>query len=64
MPTRRLTKALETTPALEFEFFLAAKLHMTVDRLRRELSNDEFVHWGVYYARLAQRAEMERQRSA
>jgi hypothetical protein len=24
------------------------------------MSNDEFVRWGVYYARIAQRAELER----
>lgn len=33
---------------------------MTVARLRAEMSNDEFVRWEVYYARIAQRAELER----
>jgi hypothetical protein len=32
---------------------------MTVDQLRRRLSNHEFVQWGVYFARKAQRAEIE-----
>lgn len=40
--------------------FLAQKLGMTVARLRAELSSDEFTRWGVYYARMAQREELER----
>lgn len=33
---------------------------MTVDRLRREMSGEEFMRWGVFYARKAQREELER----
>ena len=33
---------------------------MTVGQLREQMSNDEFVRWGVYYARIAQREELER----
>jgi hypothetical protein len=33
---------------------------MTVDRLRQEMSSDEFNRWGVFYARKAQREELER----
>lgn len=40
--------------------FLAQKLGMTVARLRTELSSQEFVQWGVFYARKAQREELER----
>lgn len=32
---------------------------MTVGRLREEMSNAEYVRWGVFYARKAQRAELE-----
>ncbi len=32
---------------------------MTVARLRAEMSNDEFVRWSIYYARKAQRQELE-----
>ncbi|MET9303196.1 hypothetical protein ABZX66_28135 [Micromonospora aurantiaca] len=32
----------------------------TVAELREQMSNDEFVQWGVYYARRNQRAELER----
>lgn len=31
---------------------------MTVARLTEELSNDEYVRWGVYYGRRAQKAEL------
>jgi hypothetical protein len=48
---------METTE-LEFEHFLAEKLHMTVARLRREVSSQEFMQWSVYYGRKAQRQEM------
>ena len=35
--------------------FLATQLSMTVAAMRRQMGNDEFVRWGVYYARKAQR---------
>lgn len=60
VPRRRHTKAFETNNELEFEFFLAQKLGMTVARLRREMENHEFVHWGMYYSRKAQQAELAR----
>jgi len=43
---------------LEEEFFVAAQLAMTVDRLRREMSNDEYVRWLVYFGRKGQRGEL------
>lgn len=49
---------METTPELEFEFFLAQKLGMTVARLRAEIGNDEWVGWQVYYGRMAQNQEL------
>lgn len=49
---------METTE-LEFEFYLAEKLGMTVARLRREMSTTEFMQWGVYFGRKAQRRELE-----
>jgi predicted xylose isomerase-like sugar epimerase len=51
--------AMEASPELEFEFFLAQKLGMTVVRLRAEMPADEFVGWVTYYARKAQREELE-----
>lgn len=47
---------------LEFEFMLAEKLGMTVARMRRDLSVEEFVGWSVYFGRKAQRAEMAQKR--
>lgn len=59
MPTKAAYRTFETTDA-EFEHYLAQKLSMTVGRLRDEMSNDEYVLWGVYYGRLAQREQLER----
>jgi hypothetical protein len=42
---------------LEFEHYLALKLGMTVRDIR-QMGNDEFVRWTVYYAREAQRMEL------
>jgi|GEM_PF-3152263 len=33
---------------------------MTVAELRQRMSADEFLRWGIYYARKAQREELER----
>lgn len=49
---------MENKPDLEFEFYLAEKLGMTVARLRTEIGNQEFVEWSIYYARKAQRREL------
>jgi hypothetical protein len=48
---------METTD-LEFEFYLAEQLRMTVARLRREMTAQEFMQWGVYYGRKAQKREL------
>lgn len=49
----------ERDPATEFEFFLAQKLRRTVAELRAGMSNQEFMEWGVFYSRKAQREELE-----
>lgn len=43
---------------LEMEFYIAEKLGLTVDRLRAEMTNDEFARWGIYFARKAQRKQL------
>jgi hypothetical protein len=53
----------ETVPGLEFEFFLAQELGMTVERLRVEMSADEFLRWAIYHARIAQKKELEAARA-
>lgn len=61
MPQRRPTKAFEPKlggdPALEWEYYLAERLHMTVHDLRRRMGNDEFIRWQVYYGRKAQKQQ-------
>lgn len=54
---------MEADPSLEFEFFLAAKLGMTVAELRERMPNREFVAWGTYFGRQAQRHELEAARA-
>ena len=63
MPRKAAYKALETSPDLEFEHFLAVKLGMTVREMRARMDNAEFVRWDMYYARIAQQQELERLKS-
>lgn len=58
MPIKAAYKRFESDPELEFEFFLAQKLGRTVAELRASLSQAEFMQWGVFYARKAQREEL------
>ena len=62
-PRKAAYLAFENDPELEFEFFLAEKLHMTVARLRREMSNDELLRWSVFYARRRQLEELAAKRA-
>lgn len=48
----------QANPDMEEEFFVAAQLHMTVARLRAEMSNDEYVRWLVYFGRKGQRGQI------
>lgn len=43
-----------------FEYFLASKLGMVVDEMRRRMTQAEFIYWTRYYALKAQREELER----
>jgi hypothetical protein len=55
------TKALDDEESgLEFEYFLAEKLHMIRAQMITEMSNAEFVHWTRYYMRKRQQEEIER----
>ncbi|HEV2784698.1 MAG TPA: hypothetical protein VGX25_35385 [Actinophytocola sp.] len=49
---------METTPELEFEFFLAQKLGMTRAEMLRRVGQDEFIGWKVFYNRKAQREQL------
>lgn len=50
----------EADPEFEFEFFLAAQLHMTVDEMRRRMGQGEYVRWAVYHGRRVQDQEIRR----
>lgn len=62
MPRKATYLEMDRTD-LEFEFFLAEKLGMTVADLRRRMTQHEFVQWGVYFGRKAQRQELEAKRA-
>lgn len=50
---------MQNDPTLEFEHFLCHELGgMTVEEMRERMSNEEFVRWGVYFGRKAQREEL------
>ncbi len=62
VPPKATWIALETTE-LGFEHYLAEKLHMTVARLRQEMSSAEYMRWSVYFGRKAQREQLASMRA-
>ena len=64
MPLKAAYLAFENDPEHEFEHFLALQLHMTVARLRTEMSNDELLRWSVYFGRRNQEAELAEKMAA
>lgn len=48
---------METTD-LEFEYFLAQKLSMTVGEMRERMSGEEYTGWSVYFGRKTQREQL------
>jgi hypothetical protein len=58
MPPKAWYLTMTTRPDIEFDFFLAEHLGMTVATMRYSLSNDEYVGWSIYFGRKAQRQEM------
>lgn len=48
----------EANGELEMEFFVAEQLGMTVAALRSQMAADEFLRWGIYFARKAQRRQV------
>lgn len=59
-PTKAAYLRFETSPDVEFEFYLATQLGMTVGQMREDMSSDEFMSWSVYYGRKAQREQLAR----
>ena len=52
---------MENDAEVEFEFYLAEKLGRTVAEIRT-MDHLEFVRWGVYFGRKAQRRELAAKR--
>lgn len=60
MPKKVMYLEFDDLPELEFEFFLVQKLGLgSVARLRDTMSQGEFMQWGMYYQREAQRKELQ-----
>lgn len=53
-------RLMEERPDVEFDYFLARELRMTVDEMRRTVSGEEYLGWSTFYKRKAQREELER----
>lgn len=58
MPGKAAYRRLADDPGLEFDFYLAAELHMTVAELGVRMDHSEYVMWSAYYARVAQRKQL------
>lgn len=63
MPGRRRFKRLLTDPGLEYEIYLARKLHMTLGEMRARMSSSEFALQRAYDQRRAQRMQLEEQKA-
>lgn len=62
-PRKATWLRLETDPAFHFDFFLAEQLGVPLDVVRRMPMTD-WMDWGVYYGRRAQREELAQRRGA
>lgn len=49
---------MEEDGDVEWEFFIAQKLGMTVQEMCERMSNEEFEHWKIYFGRVAQKREL------
>lgn len=49
---------METSPDVEFDYVLAAKLSMTVGEMRARMSAAEWLGWYVHLGREAQHRQM------
>jgi len=58
-PIAPRAKSFDADESLEFDYFLASKLDMLVTDLRSRMPNTEYVGWRMYFARKAQREELE-----
>lgn len=63
MPPKAAYLDLENDTELEAEFVVAHELHMTVDRLREDMTHSEFVYWVMFFNRKAQKDELVNMRN-
>lgn len=59
-PRKATWLRFETEPDFFFDYFLAERLRMPVAEMRRRLSAEEWMSWGVYYAREVQKKQLAR----
>lgn len=57
MPPKATYLEMETSPTLEFDFFLAERLKRTVAEIY-QMDYAEYVGWCVYFGRKAQREQI------
>lgn len=62
MPQKATWLRFETDPAFAFDFFLAEKLHMSVEQVQA-MSALRYMQWGIYFGRKAQAQEMAAKRA-
>lgn len=59
MPTKAIYETFESSPEVEFDFWLCERLGWrSVERMRREMTAAEYVAWSIYFQRRAQRIEL------
>lgn len=58
VPTKAAYETFETNPDIEFDFFLADRLRMTVAEMRATVSAEEWRYWNTYHGRIDQRREL------
>lgn len=51
-------RTFEDDSTVEFTFYLADRLRMTVADLEERMTNAEFVRWTIYHGRRAQDAQI------
>jgi hypothetical protein len=59
VPPKATWISFETDPEFHFDFFLAEKLHRTLDEIR-SMPAMEYLEWSIYFGRKAQQMELAR----
>ncbi len=62
-PAKASYREFEDRPDLEFDYFLARELRMTVGQMRQTVTGEEYLGWSTFYKRKHQREELARLRA-